>query len=466
MKNVVKTLLISVLVVTLIGTFLTGCGKSEQKGDTDVKPSSDQTEKADETKEAKNVELTFWGYPFGALEGQKPGDFFTTLAEEFSKKNPNVKINTEIIPYEGGDQKVNVALASKSAPDVLADYPGRTVAYAKRGYAVPLNDIITDEQKEKIPEYLLDMCSLPDGTIYTYPNFLNATGLIINKTLVEKAGALDFLPKGENRAWTPEEFEKFLQTVKGKAGDDVYPLMLYALNEQGDVIYFNFMEGFGGKKFSEDRKNCVMNSKESVQALEYVKSLLDKGLIAPNPETRSAGNSIDYFVQGKLVASLGNSATLKAIDKAVEEGALKEKFEAMLVPYPCVEDGKGVLAASGGYLVAFKSGDADRESYAKQYISYIGSENPDASKAFGNVDVFGRNEYLDNAHPEAQWIAKAMADKNMYSSDPSFDIDGYSEIRAVFFPEIQAMFIGSKTPQQAMDDFVKKADDIIKRNTK
>ena len=38
---------------------------------------------------------------------------------------------------------------------------------------------------------------------------------------------------------------------------------------------------------------------------------------------------------------------------------------------------------------------------------------------------------------------------------------GYAEFRNVFFPEIQAMLIGEKTPQEALDSLVENGNKII-----
>ena len=41
---------------------------------------------------------------------------------------------------------------------------------------------------------------------------------------------------------------------------------------------------------------------------------------------------------------------------------------------------------------------------------------------------------------------------------------GYLELRALFFPELQAAFTGQKTAQEALDSYAQKGNEILKKN--
>ena len=43
-------------------------------------------------------------------------------------------------------------------------------------------------------------------------------------------------------------------------------------------------------------------------------------------------------------------------------------------------------------------------------------------------------------------------------------LKGLSEIRTFWFPNLQAMFTGAKTPKQALDDFVTSANKVMEKN--
>ncbi|MBP1990679.1 ABC transporter substrate-binding protein [Paenibacillus eucommiae] len=461
---------LAILVLLLAVALMSGCGSTKDTNEgsspaPSVSPSAGKDEGSGTTKGSGDtpVELVFWTYPVLNLPGQKAGEYNANLVAKFEKKYPNVKVKLEIIPYDGGDQKVNVALASNTAPDIFNDYPGRTTGYAKRGYTVPLNDLITPEQLKQIPKNILDLVSLQDGTIFSYPQGLGGTMFVINKTLVEQAGAADLLPKGEMRTWTFDEFEQLLQKVKDYQKKEEYPLLLFGLNEQGDMLYHTFMAGFGGSKFSEDRMTSVMNSAENVKAVEWIKSLVDKKLVYPNPETRAATMSQDYFVQGKTAVIMGGLNVRDVVKKAKEDGVIEKEFETMLVPFPSKEKDKGVIVPGGGAFVVFNNKDELKIEYAKKFVQFAVTEDPEFILAMNALDVYGRDVWGSNPDAEQLWFSKVVTNSEQISGvDLSYDIDGYSQTRAVFFPEMQAVFIGTKTPQQAMDDFVKKANKIIK----
>ena len=42
-------------------------------------------------------------------------------------------------------------------------------------------------------------------------------------------------------------------------------------------------------------------------------------------------------------------------------------------------------------------------------------------------------------------------------------LEKYADTRQLFYPEMQAAFLGLKTPQEALDSFVSKANELIQK---
>lgn len=82
-------------------------------------------------KQRKPVEITWWNFPnFQALDGEV-GKYEKEIISAFNKKHPEIKVNLEMITFDGGPEKLNVAIASNSAPDVIYDAPGRIIDWGK-----------------------------------------------------------------------------------------------------------------------------------------------------------------------------------------------------------------------------------------------------------------------------------------------------------------------------------------------
>ena len=125
-------------------------------------------------KEDPKIELTVWAAPNGTYKpGQKAGDWFKEdLLPEWNKIHPNVKVNIELIPFDGINEKVTTAIASKSAPNVFLDYPGRTLAYGQMGALASLEDIIPAEDLAQVKKSadMMKMVSV-GGNVVTMPYY-------------------------------------------------------------------------------------------------------------------------------------------------------------------------------------------------------------------------------------------------------------------------------------------------------
>lgn len=127
--------LMSIVGVALLGTQLVACGNTNTANSA-VTPSNnaDKTEPAATEAAAKPVEITWWNFPsFQALDGEV-GKYEKEIIAAFNEKNPEIKVNLEMITFEGGPEKLNVAIASNTAPDVIYDAPGRIIDWGKRIY--------------------------------------------------------------------------------------------------------------------------------------------------------------------------------------------------------------------------------------------------------------------------------------------------------------------------------------------
>ena len=140
-----------------------------------------------------------------------------------------------------------------------------------------------------------------------------------------------------------------------------------------------------------------------------------------------------------------------------------EKFEMTWAMTPTDGVHPAGFNANPVVVMAFKSGDAAREQAAIDFAKYATSgENAKAVKYAGlsptrksASDIYGDDEVMT-------WSAEIMK----YGVDPGFISPAYGQIRAVFFPEMQALYTGSKSPEQVAADFDSAAQAEIDRAKK
>ncbi|WP_135556988.1 extracellular solute-binding protein [Paenibacillus cymbidii] len=421
-------------------------------------------------KEDPKLTLTLWTTQTGTLSGQKAGEWVEQdLAKEWNEIHPNVKIKVEIIPFDGINEKITTAIASKSAPDLLFDVPSRTLAYGQMGALATLDDIIPKEDLDKIHNNpgIMKMVTV-NGKVVTMPYSSNPLALIVDKSIWKDANAEKLLPSNEFRTWTPEQFKAALKAVVNK-DKGIYGASMFALNEQGDSLYNSLFTSYGATLFNDDySKYVAADSPQAEQALSMIKSLVDEGLVNPHPESISAVNIVDFWKQRKTGMILGGPTHADIIKSGLKDGSVVGPHEYMYVSFPSPTEGKSALNMQIGYGTVFKNGDANKEKWAKDFLYWSQTK----SKTYANaMKVF--NPFSNEApewtkdDPEMQFLAKlATKAKDWPVLDPGYGIKGYPEMRAAMFPEMQKMFINQSTPKQTIDTISKKFNDIITKYKK
>jgi ABC-type sugar transport system, periplasmic component len=452
MSRNTKIIMAMLLCVVFMASFFAGCG-SKQDASTETTQAQTTAAATTVAPTEANSEITFWFYPRYTVAGKENGVFENELKDAFVKDNPNIKVNVEMLAYDAGPEKVNVAISSNSMPDGLFDYPGRIIGYGYAGVLADLTDMFTDADKSDIPAALLNQCSL-DGKVLMYPTAVTAVMMAVNKDLWKQAGVDNLLPLDKpDRAWKLSDFETALKGLKKLSG--VSPVAFYAGNEQGDASFRMFIQNFGADFVDEGHTKVVINSEAGVKGLQWVLDAYNNGLIAKGAESMTSSDALDLFYQSKVATSLIYSpGNVGIFNKMVTEGKAKN-FDMAFMPMP-TQDGSAAKVETQvcGFCV-FDNKDANKIAASKKFIDFL-ANNKDNIKAVSWFPVrssFG--DLYDN--PELKF-ASSMT-KN--AGDTGYTIKNYAKVRALWYPEIQAVLTKAKTPKDALDEFAAQATDTM-----
>lgn len=456
-----KKLISIFLVTTLLTGMLVGCGGKEET----VKDGGSKTEKVEtkkeEPKKEEIVEITWWNYPTWDLLDGEPGKYEKeNIIKPFNEKYPNIKVNLEMISFQGGPEKVNVAIASNTAPDLVYDYPGRIIDYAKKGVMVDLNDLMKNSEFESdVPDNILAACKSGDD-YYMYPH--NTVGFImgVNKSIFEEIGAVDLLQLDkEDRLWSTDEFTKALEAVRD-SGKDIYPTAFYSKNTGGDQGTRAFVENIGGGRMMNDEMTKFrINEPEGVAGLQWVIDGIENGLVAPGPEAMTSNDCIDLYMQGKAATVIIYSPVLKKIfsDKKATD------FEEIFMPWPTPK-GDGTDQRIGphiGGMGVFDNGDEKRIEAAKALVDFISNDPSQITPNIVNCGGFSVRKSRTGFYDDAEMSYAEQLTK--YGTIPELLMNNFAEMRTVWFPNLQEAVIGRVTPGEAMDKFVEQATEVINK---
>ena len=413
---------------------LTGCvgGKKEEKA-------------ADPN---KKVEITYWDFPQFTKdkEFKKTEDFDAALIKAFEAKNPNIKVNYQKIEFTDGPAKVETAIQSKTAPDVIYDAPGRVIAWAAKDLLVPLDDV----DKSKLNEAAVKASSYKDK-LYMYPQGVAPFLMGVNKDLTDKLGVTDLLPLNKrDRSWTVEEYEKFLKAVKQK-DSSITPALFYTKSQAGDQGPRAFVANLYNSWITDDANSkYTINDANGVKGLEWVKKAYDEGLLGQGVALE-AKDALEAFKSGRAATTILFSPGIAASHAS--------GFNYKFLPFPN-NGGK----AKYDYLVAgpaiFDNGDKDKAAAAKKFVDFMVNDKDWGKRtllASGNFSAKkGETGLYDSEELKfAEGLTGQYA--TYYNTIP-----GFAKMRPLWFNMVQGVLNGKTTPKEGLDKFVEDANKTIK----
>ena len=396
----------------------------------------------------KKVEITYWDFPQFTKdkEFKKTEDFDAALIKAFEAKNPNIKVNYQKIEFTDGPAKVETAIQSKTAPDVIYDAPGRVIAWAAKDLLVPLDDV----DKSKLNEAAVKASSYKDK-LYMYPQGVAPFLMGVNKDLTDKLGVTDLLPLNkQDRSWTVEEYEKFLKAVKQK-DSSITPALFYTKSQAGDQGPRAFVANLYNSWITDDANSkYTINDANGVKGLEWVKKAYDEGLLGQGVALE-AKDALEAFKSGRAATTILFSPGIAASHAS--------GFNYKFLPFPN-NGGK----AKYDYLVAgpaiFDNGDADKAAAAKKFVDFMVNDKDWGKRtllASGNFSAKkGETGLYDS---EELKFAEGLT--GQYA--PYYNtIPGFAKMRPLWFNMVQGVLNGKTTPKEGLDKFVEDANKTIK----
>jgi multiple sugar transport system substrate-binding protein len=457
-KKILALTVLMMLIISVVG--LTGCS---------VKPAADASKQEQQSaqttqnkQEEKPITITLWNAPdFKGIydpnaQGADYGDLYKFAAEEFKKEHGNVTIEVENVPGADRDAKFSVALQSGTQPDIYIGAAFVVYDYAHNGFLVPLNDIVSEEDKVDIPPKIWAQVT-SNGDIYSFPFYTETGHLAINLSLFEQAGVA--LPietnPGEIIEWTPEEFRDTLRAIKGKL-DGVYPFGFYCGSTQGDTYNVMLLEMFGATLFNDSGSEVAINGPEGVRALEFIKSMYDEGLFAPGAESLNVLDAYQLFLNKQTAVSIYNNVNYDLVNQQLKDGTMEEPFEIQMAFLPSTGDPMCYAYPMGSVVFKAGNGNEKQTEMAKQFVKFY-SHAPYSDAGLSMMPLRKSvAQKLDDP------LKVKIAESAEYAADFSQRAPGYLKLRASLFPELQACVTGEKTPQEALDSYAKNANAILK----
>lgn len=132
---------------------------------------------------AEDSVVTFWTHQ------RHDREFIESKVAEFNALDNGITVEMQVYTDNYGDM-LSIAYQSGQAPDVMTNTPtGMTlVDLARANMILPIDDLISDELREKNSPFFVETVNMVDGKLYTLPHVGHNFRLAVNLDAFEAAG--------------------------------------------------------------------------------------------------------------------------------------------------------------------------------------------------------------------------------------------------------------------------------------
>ena len=412
---------------------------------------------------APQVTISYWFYPeFNAVPGfenvsKEYGDWERYQAEQFMKLNPNVKVETNLLPWGEGYQTVLNAIAAGTPPDIMREYIVRAAQYQSLGVTDDLSKDITAADKTDFGDANLALWSW-NNQLIGLPHFGYNGMVVVNKDLFKKAGAENLLPTGPGRNWSYDQFMEAARAITKLP--DTYAVTFPSGDQTADNFIRMWMGGFGAQLFNDDYKSITINGPQGIKGLQWMVDTVNQKLTPPGAASEDYYTAFNLFIEGKVGMIAGAPFTWGEVAAAFKDKNLPP-FELYGVNFPSEKGDKYPVVMGPTGIVMFKQSDPVKREWVAKYVQFLASAENQATECKA-ANQFSYRKSLESLVQGKPGLEDAMAILT-YNGFGDYGIRNskYNKVRPVFFPEIQAALLGAKTPEQALNDFAKAANEIL-----
>lgn len=396
---------------------MAGCGSNGGAND-----GEGSNAKQDEAAADGEVTLSFWSW-------LPTSDQSDALIEGFEKENPNIKIDYTRTEQDDFFEKLQVAMASGTGPDLYGMTTGSMMEqYAK--FSVDMKetaDEYWDGWSDKINETAVEQCTTEDGTMAGMPLLVaGMTTLMYNKTLMDECG-IEKVPTtyAELKDAAAKAKDHGYVCVAAGAADDWVnsDWFVQASNEFENGAVYEAEKG--ERKWTDP---CFVDTMNAWQKL-FTDGVFEDGAlgVATYPDARD-----QYFFARKAVFFMTGSWHLgptSPSNSELEGTEIQSKKDVIgMEPFPSVSDSKEILGTSGVDVMISMNKDCKKKEAAMKFIEYMangegqqywvnylqGSPVSNEISYTGDVDGELQQQSIDNVN---KYVADAAGNRKLSNSE-------------------------------------------------
>ncbi|SIQ08096.1 carbohydrate ABC transporter substrate-binding protein, CUT1 family [Alkalispirochaeta americana] len=331
------------------------------------------------------------------------------------------------------------------------------------GMAIPLNDLATDAELDAMTEKYFDITreflTSHDGKLWGLPSTAASVSFFYNAAMLKELGYNE----------PPATFDEMLQISReaidqGLASYGFFPGWI-AGGECGMVQFDIMLKLFGGEWMNEDRTEFTFNSEAGINALTYMKEILDEGIVPRAALETSDWDNFHFFLAGDQPFEINwNFIWGRATDP--EQSSIVN--DVAVAPIPSIVREAYTVLGGGGYAISPTSRSPE---WAFKLLQYMKGEEGargvmrQQGGAEGTIKALYQpplvNEFPPEEYPLVETFQRQIQEAGLR---PSHFLTWYSEFRNnIFTPAMHLALLGDRSPEEALNQAQAAAQRMLDR---
>jgi multiple sugar transport system substrate-binding protein len=367
------------------------------------------------------------------------------IIARFEEANPGVRIEPQFVLYDGlYDTIVTSVSSNPPAFDIILVDDIWYAGFADAGWVLDVSDRVTPEMREGIFEAAWDITTVND-VVYGLPFLLDQKYFYYNTTLLEAAG-FDAPP----RTW--EEVAEMSRAIKANGVE--YP-MIWSWAQLEAVIpdFVTLLYGNGGQFFDENNQPAF-NDPAGVATLQWMVDMVNEGLVNPASISSAEEDVRNVFSAGNA-AFATNWLYMYSLTQDPAESQVVDQVGMSLMPVFQSALDAGIESSTNNGSMGFAiTAGSEHPDEAWNFLSFLTSRDIQVEYSALQLPTwqtaFDEPSLLE-ASPVNPVTVPIFAEQFPWSHVRP-KVPYYNEASRILQLAIQEALVGSKTPQQALDD--------------
>jgi multiple sugar transport system substrate-binding protein len=260
---------------------------------------------------------------------------FEEVAQNFMEANPGVQIDLLNIP--GGDEyynSINTQGVGGSLPDIFYTRTFDVVPFASKGWTVNLQPLVDRDELDVEDFWPAEVEQMKyEGDLYALPYDFSNIGIVYNKNILDELGIPE--PTGD---WDWAGLFETAEQLVVRDGDTITRWGMVV--QPWSWAWIGILYANGGKIFTEDNKECIINSPENVETFEFFVAQREAGIY---PEAGALPQGVDAFASGLVAMAFEGSWATQGRRESVGDS-----FVFDVTYFPNGTTGRRAISAAGG----------------------------------------------------------------------------------------------------------------------